>query len=45
VAVSGAIILAVNGAYWLDPAVALVIALVIAYRAIKLIGQVLVALR
>jgi hypothetical protein len=35
VAVSGAIILAVNGAYWLDPAVALGIALIIAYHAIK----------
>lgn len=45
VAVSGAIIVAVHGAYWLDPAVALGIALVIAYHAIKLIGEVLVALR
>jgi cobalt-zinc-cadmium efflux system protein len=45
VAVSGAIILAVSGAYWLDPAVALGIALVIAYHAIKLIRDVLAVLR
>jgi cobalt-zinc-cadmium efflux system protein len=45
VALSGAIILAVNGAYWLDPAVALGIAAVIAYHAIKLIRDVLATLR
>jgi cobalt-zinc-cadmium efflux system protein len=45
VALSGAIILAVNGAYWLDPAVALGIAVVIAYHAIKLIRDVLATLR
>jgi cobalt-zinc-cadmium efflux system protein len=45
VAVSGAIILATHGAYWLDPTVALGIALIIAYHAIKLIRDVLAALR
>jgi cobalt-zinc-cadmium efflux system protein len=44
VALSAAIIVAVNGAYWLDPAVALGIALVIAYHALKLIRDVLAAL-
>jgi cobalt-zinc-cadmium efflux system protein len=45
VAASGAIILATNGAYWLDPAVALGIAAIIAYHAIKLIRDVLLVLR
>ena len=45
VAGSGAIILATKGAYWLDPAVALGIALIIAYHALKLIRDVLVLLR
>jgi len=45
VAISGAMILAVNGAYWLDPAVALGIAAIIAYHAARLIRDVLVALR
>jgi cobalt-zinc-cadmium efflux system protein len=45
VAASGAIILAAKGAYWLDPTVALGIALIIAYHAIKLIRDVLVVLR
>lgn len=36
VAVSGTIILAVHGWYWLDPAVALVIASIVGYHALKL---------
>jgi cobalt-zinc-cadmium efflux system protein len=45
VAVSGAIILATNGVYWLDSAAALAIATIIAYHAIKLIRDVLARLR
>ena len=45
VAVSGAIILAANGVYWLDSAAALAIATIIAYHAIKLIRDVLARLR
>jgi cobalt-zinc-cadmium efflux system protein len=41
VAVTGAIILVTGSWYWLDPAVALVIALVIAYHAVALIRKVL----
>lgn len=41
VAVAGAIILAVRGWYWLDPAVALAIAVMVAYHAAKLIRKVL----
>lgn len=41
----GAIILIVGGVYWLDSAVALVIAAIIAYHALKLIGDVLAHLR
>jgi cobalt-zinc-cadmium efflux system protein len=44
VAASGAIILATNSTYWLDPAVALGIAAIIAYHAIKLIHDVLLVL-
>lgn len=44
-AVSGAIILAAGGSYWLDPATALVIAVVVGYHAAKLIRKVLVTLR
>ena len=40
VAVSGAIILAVGGAYWLDPAVALVIALVIGFHTMRLLRKI-----
>jgi cobalt-zinc-cadmium efflux system protein len=36
VAVSGAIIAAAHGLYWLDPAVALAIALIVGYHAAKL---------
>jgi cobalt-zinc-cadmium efflux system protein len=45
VAVAGAIILATGGWYWLDPAVALAIALVIAYHAVALIRKVLTRFR
>lgn len=45
VAVSGAIILAAGGSYWLDPATALVIAVVVGHHAAKLIRKVLVTLR
>ena len=41
VAVAGAVILATRGWYWLDPAVALVIAVVIGYHAVALIWHVL----
>jgi cobalt-zinc-cadmium efflux system protein len=45
VAVSGATILVTKGNYWLDPTVALGIALIIAYHAIKLIRDVRIVLR
>jgi len=45
VAVSGAIILGVGGWYWLDPASALVIAVIVGYHALKLIRKVTAALR
>jgi len=45
VAVVGAIILATHGWYWLDPAIALTIAVVVAYHALALIRKVLTRLR
>jgi cobalt-zinc-cadmium efflux system protein len=45
VAATGGIILATGGWYWLDPAVALVIAVVVAYHAFALIRKVLRRLR
>jgi cobalt-zinc-cadmium efflux system protein len=45
VAASGAIILGTGGWYWLDPAVALIIAVVISYHAQALIRKVVTALR
>jgi cobalt-zinc-cadmium efflux system protein len=45
VAISGAIIFASGGLYWLDPATALVIALVVGYHAAKLLREVALALR
>ena len=45
VAAAGGIILVTGGWYWLDPAVALVIAVVIAYHAIALLRKVLARLR
>jgi cobalt-zinc-cadmium efflux system protein len=45
VAVSGGVILATKGTFWLDPAVALAVAVVIAYHAAKLLREVLTDLR
>jgi cobalt-zinc-cadmium efflux system protein len=45
VAVTGLIILVTGGWYWLDPAVALIIAVVIAYHALALLRKVLARLR
>jgi cobalt-zinc-cadmium efflux system protein len=45
VAATGGIILATGGWYWLDPTVALVIAVVIAYHALALLRKVLARLR
>lgn len=45
VAVSGAIILATGGWYWLDPAVALAVAIVVGYHAAKLLRAIVSALR
>lgn len=44
VAVSGAVILAAGGWYWLDPATALVIAVIVGYHAAKLIRKIALAL-
>jgi cobalt-zinc-cadmium efflux system protein len=45
VAVTGAIILAIRGWYWLDPAIALVIAVIVGYHALALIRKVLARLQ
>ena len=45
VAVTGAVILATHGWYWLDPTVALAIAVVIAYHAVVLVWRVVMAIR
>jgi len=45
VAAAGAIITATGGWYWLDPAVALIIAIVVAYHALRLIRKVMGRLR
>jgi len=45
VAVSGVVILITGGLFWLDPLIALVIAVVVGYQAIKLMRRVLVDLR
>lgn len=44
VAATGAVILATGGWYWLDPAVALTIAILVAYHAAAMIRQVLARL-
>jgi cobalt-zinc-cadmium efflux system protein len=44
VAITGVIILATGGTYWLDPTVALVVSLVIAYHAVRLLRRVLTVL-
>lgn len=41
VAVAGVIILATHGTYWLDPAVALAVSVIIGYRAVGLVREVL----
>ncbi|MCW2941623.1 MAG: cation transporter [Actinomycetia bacterium] len=45
VAITGAIILAKAGWYWLDPTVALIIAVVVGYHALRLIRKVVAALK
>jgi cobalt-zinc-cadmium efflux system protein len=45
VAISGAIILATNGSYWLDSLVALLIAIVVAYHALRLMRRAQIELR
>ncbi len=45
VAVAGAVILATGSTYWLDPAVALLVSMVIAFHALRLVRKVLVKLR
>jgi cobalt-zinc-cadmium efflux system protein len=45
VAISGAIILATHGAYWLDSLVAFLIALVVAYHALRLMRRTQIELR
>jgi cobalt-zinc-cadmium efflux system protein len=45
VAVSGAVILGAGGWYWLDPATALVIAVIVGYHAARLIRKIALALR
>jgi len=44
VAITGTIILVTGGLYWLDPTVALIVSAVIAYKAIRLLRRVAVAL-
>lgn len=45
VAVSAAVILATHGLYWLDAAVALIVAIVVGYHALRLIREVISDLR
>ena len=45
VAVSGAVILGAGGWYWLDPAVALLIAVIVGYHAQKLVRKVIAAIQ
>jgi cation diffusion facilitator family transporter len=45
VAITGAVILATHGNYWLDPTVALAVSAIIAYHAIKLLRRVVLTLR
>jgi cobalt-zinc-cadmium efflux system protein len=45
VAISGAIILATDGSYWLDSLVALLIAIVVAYHALRLMRRAQIELR
>lgn len=45
VAVTGGVIYATHGNYWLDPSVALLVALVVSFHALRLLRQVVAALR
>jgi cobalt-zinc-cadmium efflux system protein len=45
VAIASAIILGAGGLYWLDPLVAIVIAVVVGYHAVNLIRKVAAAIR
>jgi cobalt-zinc-cadmium efflux system protein len=45
VAASGAVILGTGGWYWLDPAIALVIAVIVAYQAQKLVRKITATIR
>lgn len=45
VAIAGGVILAAGGLYWLDPTVALIIAVVVAYHAVRLLATVVRTLR
>ena len=45
VAITGAIILAAGGLYWLDPLVALIIALIVGYHALRLVLKVVAAIK
>jgi cobalt-zinc-cadmium efflux system protein len=45
VAASGAVILGTGGSYWLDPAIALVIAVIVGYHTQKLIRKIIAAIR
>jgi cobalt-zinc-cadmium efflux system protein len=45
VAAAGAVILAAHGWYWLDPAVAVIIAVVVGYQALRLVRKALTAVR
>jgi cobalt-zinc-cadmium efflux system protein len=45
VAIAGGIILAEGGWYWPDPTIAVAIAVVVAYQAVRLVQRVIVAIR
>ena len=45
VAVTGGIIYATSGNYWIDPAVALIIAAVVGYHAVRLLARITASLR
>jgi Co/Zn/Cd efflux system component len=44
-AIAAAVILGTGGWYWLDPAVALLIAVIVGYHAARLVRRILTALR
>lgn len=45
VAVTGALILATHGLYWLDPSVAIIVSAIVAFHAVKLLHRVVIVLR